>query len=200
MGERRWDEAVRQAEISESLDPNGLRGHFAIAMAEMAKGGATRNPDDLAAAVTTSRKAIQSHPDYIASRDALVYALWISHQYRAAAEENLSMAEVMQDEAAISFKRSAISILAAKGPAQYALAMARYCEPRAGADYTCEREDTAIWYALGRDTENAIRLLNESISLQDPSSFMMTFDAAFDPLRSDPRFQRLIAAIHPGAD
>jgi hypothetical protein len=110
------------------------------------------------------------------------------------------MAEAMQDPAAISFKRSAKSILAAKGPAPYALAMARFCEPRAGADYTCELEDTAIWYALGGDAENAIRLLNESVSLQDPSSFMMTFDSAFDPLRSDPRFQRLMAEIHPGSD
>jgi tetratricopeptide (TPR) repeat protein len=200
MGERRWGEAVSQAEISVSLDPNGLRGPFALAMAEMAKGDATVNPDDLAAAVTTGRKAIQRHPDYISSRDALVYALWKSHQYKAAAEENLSMAEAMQDPAAISFKRSAKSILAAKGPAPYALAMARFCEPRAGADYTCELEDTAIWYALGGDAENAIRLLNESVSLQDPSSFMMTFDSAFDPLRSDPRFQRLMAEIHPGSD
>ena len=200
MGERRWDEAVRQAQISESLDPNGLRGHFALAMAEMAKGGATGNPDDMAAAITTGRKAIERHPDYVSSRDALVYALWKSHQYRAAAEENLSMAEAMQDPPAISFKRSAKSILAAKGPAQYALAMAHYCEPRAGADYTCELEDTAIWYALGGDRENTIRLLHESIRLQDPSSFMMTFEAAFDPLRSDPRFQRLIAEIHPGSD
>ncbi len=200
MGEGRWGEAVRQAEISESLDPNGPRGHFALAMAEMAKGGATGNPDDLAASVSTGRKAIERHPDYVSSRDALVYALWKSHQYKAAAEENLSMAEVMQDATAISFKRSAKSILTAKGPAQYALAMAHFCEPRAGADYTCELEDTAIWYALGGDTENAIRLLNESISLQDPSSFMMTFEAAFDPLRSDPRFQQLIAEIHPGSD
>jgi len=38
MGERRWGEAVSQAEISVSLDPNGLRGPFALAMAEMAKG------------------------------------------------------------------------------------------------------------------------------------------------------------------
>jgi TolB-like protein len=200
MGERRWDEAVRQAEISESLDPNGLRGPFALAQAEGARWGATGNPDDMAAAVSSCRKSIQRHPDDIRCRDVLVYALFSNHQYKAAADENLSMAEVMQDPAAISFKRSAKSILAAKGPAPYALAMAHFCEPRAGADYTCEQEDTAIWYAMAGDADDAFRLLNDSVSLQDPSSFMMTFGAALEPLRSDPRFQRLMAEIHPGSD
>jgi TolB-like protein len=200
MGERRWGDAVREAEISESLDPNGLRGQFALAMAELAKGGATRNPDDLATAVTTCRSAIQRHPDGIRARDVLVYALWISHQYKAAAEENLAMAEAMQDVTAISFKRSAKSILAAKGPAQFALAQAHFCEPRAGADYTCELEDTASWYALGGDADNAFRLLNQSVSTRDSSAIEMLYDPALISLTSDPRFQRLKAEIHPGSD
>ena len=74
-----------------------------------------------------------------------MYALWQLHRYKEAAEESLAMAEVMKDATAISFKRSANAILAARGPSQYALAMAHFCEPRAGADYTCEFEDTAAW-------------------------------------------------------
>jgi TolB-like protein len=200
MGERRWGEAVRQAEITESLDPRGLRGDFAIATAELAKWGATRNPDDLTITVTTCRNAIQRHPDDIRARDLLVYALWYSHRYEAAAEENLSMAEVMQDANAISFKRSAKSILAARGAAQYALAQAHYCEPRAGADYTCELEDTASWFALGGDAKNAIRLLNESVNIRASDAVEMLSEPAFNSLRSDPRFQRLMAEIHPGSD
>jgi serine/threonine-protein kinase len=200
MGEGRWGEAVRQAEISQSLDPSGPTGDFALAQAELAKWGATRNPDDLAAAVTTCRNAMQRHPDDKRTRDVLVYALWFSHRYEAAAEENLSMAAVMQDAAAISFKRSAKSILATRGAAQYALAMAHYCEPRAGADYTCELVDSATWYALGGDAENAIRVLDKSVNIRDLPAVMMPFEAAFVPLRSDPRFQRLMAAIHPGSD
>jgi tetratricopeptide (TPR) repeat protein len=199
-GERRWGEAVRQAEITESLDPRGLRGDFAIAKVELAKWGATRNPDDLTIAVTTCRNAIQRHPDDIRARDLLVYALWYGHRYEAAAEENLSMAEIVQDANAISFKRSAKSILAARGATQYALAVAHYCEPRAGADYTCELEDTASWFALGGDAENAIRLLNESVNIRASDAVEMLDEPAFNFLRSDPRFQRLMAEIHPGSD
>jgi hypothetical protein len=78
--------------------------------------------------------------------------------------------------------------------------MAHYCEPRAGADYTCELVDSATWYALGGDAENAIRVLDKSVNIRDLPAVMMPFEAAFVPLRSDPRFQRLMAAIHPGSD
>jgi tetratricopeptide (TPR) repeat protein len=199
-GESRWEEAIKQAEISKSLDPNAQRGDFALAIAQVAKGGATGNPDDFAAAVSTCRKAIQHHPDYPKIRDVLVYALWYSHRYKEAAEENLSMAEVMQDATAIAFKRSAKSILATWGPSQYALAMAHFCEPRAGADYTCELNDTASWYAFGGDTEDAMRLLTESVKSRDGGAVLIPQDPALASLRNDPRFQRLVAQFHPGSD
>jgi len=109
------------------------------------------------------------------------------------------MAEAMQDPAAISFKRSAKSILAAKDPLHMPWPWPIFANPAS------VRTIPANWryrdlVRTGGDAENAIRLLNESVSLQDPSSFMMTFDSAFDPLRSDPRFQRLMAEIHPGSD
>jgi tetratricopeptide (TPR) repeat protein len=200
MGERRLEEAIRQAEITKSLDPNAPRGDFALAVAEFAKAGVTRNPDDFAATVTTCRNAIQHHPNDPRIRDVLVNALWQVHRYKEAAEESLSIAEVMQDAAAISFKRSAKSTLASRGPAQYALAMAHFCEPRAGADYTCSMVDTASWYVLGGDIENAIRVLTESVSIRDSSAILIPFVPALVSLRRDPRFQRLLAQIHPGSD
>jgi TolB-like protein len=200
LGERRWADALEQAEISESLDPNGQRVQWALANAQLAKGSETRNLEDLAAAVTTCRNEILRHPDDFKARDILVYALWTIHQYKAAAEENLSMAEVMHNTSAISFERFAKSILAARGPAQYALARARFCEPRIGADWACEPEDTASWYARGADADNAFRLLEESIRIRDASAIQIPWDPALVALRSDPRFQRLIAEIHPGSD
>jgi hypothetical protein len=169
-------------------------------MTAQSKWGATRNPDDLAAAESTCRSAIERHPDDIRVREVLVWLLWEGHRFDAAAEENLSLAEVMQDETAISFKRSARSILAERGAAQYALAMGQYCEARVGADYTCALEDTALWYTLGGDTENAIRLLNKSVNVRDASAVEMIADPAFDSLRGDPRFQLIMAEIHPGSD
>jgi hypothetical protein len=200
MGERRLEEAMSQAEITKSLDPNAPRGDLALGAAELAKAGATRNPDDFAATVTTCRNAIRHHPDDPKIRYVLVNALWQLHRYKEAAEESLSIAEVMQDAAAISFKRSAKSILAARGPSQYALAMAHFCEPRAGADYTCSLTDTAEWYALGGDAENAIRMLTESVKTRDGSAGLIPFVPALVSLRSDPRFQKLLAEIHPGSD
>jgi len=200
LGERRWEEATQQAQISKSLEPSGLKADFGLAMAEIAKWGATRNPDDLAAAEHSCRSAIQRHPDDVRVRDALVYILWHSHRYDAAAEANLSMAEVMQDATAISFNHSARSILAAKGAAQYALALAHYCEPRAGTDYSCALEDAAGWYAQGGDTENAFRLLNKAIEVRDSGAIEIPYDLALIPLKGDPRFQRLMAEIHPGSD
>ena len=200
IGERRWEEAARQAQISKSLDPSGLKADFGLAIAGLAKWGATSNPDDLAAAESTCRNAIQRHPDDIRVRDVLVWLLWYSHRYDAAAEENLSMAEVMQDATAISFQRSARSILAAKGAAEYALDQAHYCEARAGADYSCALEDAAAWYTLAGDTENAIRLLNKSVNVRDLTAVEISYEPAFVALRGDPRFQRLMAEIHPGSD
>jgi TolB-like protein len=199
MGERRFEEAITQAELTKSLDPNAPRGDFALAIAGFAKAGATRNPDDFAATVATCRNGIERHPDDPKIRYVLVHALWQMHRYKEAAEEGLSIAEVMQDAAAISFHRSAISILAARGPSQYALAMARFCEPRVGANYTCAAPDNASWYALGGDAENAIRLLTESVKIGD-GAYSIPFDPALDSLRRDPRFKRLIAQIHPGSD
>jgi tetratricopeptide (TPR) repeat protein len=200
IGEGRWEEAARQAQIGKSLEPSGLKADFGLAIAGLAKWGATRNPDDLAAAESTCRNAIQRHPDDIRVRDVLVWLLWYSHRYVAAAEENLSMAEVMQDATAISFQRSARSILTAKGAAGYALEQAHYCEARAGADYTCALEDAAAWYTLGGDTENAIRLLNKSVNVRDFSAVEISYELAFVALRGDPRFQQLMAEIHPGTD
>jgi hypothetical protein len=200
IGEGRWEEAARHAQISKSLEPSGLKADFGLAIAGLAKWGATRNPDDLAAAESTCRNAIQRHPDDIRVRDVLVWLLWYSHRYDAAAEENLSMAEVMQDATAISFQRSERSILAAKGAAQYAVDQAHYCEARAGADYSCALEDAAAWYTLAGDTENAIRLLNKSVNVRDLTAVEISYEPAFVALRGDPRFQRLMAEIHPGSD
>jgi tetratricopeptide (TPR) repeat protein len=200
IGERRWEEATGQAQVIKSLEPSALKTDLILAMTAQSKWGATRKPDDLAAAESTCRSAIERHPDDIRVREVLVWLLWESHRFDAAAEENLSLAEVMQDETAISFKRSARSILAERGAAQYALAMGQYCEARVGADYTCALEDTALWYTLGGDTENAIRLLNKSVNVRDASAVEMIADPAFDSLRGDPRFQRIMAEIHPGSD
>jgi DNA-binding winged helix-turn-helix (wHTH) protein/TolB-like protein len=192
--EGREAEAIREAKIGVSLDPNEPRGDFTLAKVQL------NDPRTNADCIETCRSALQRHPDNTRIRDVLVFAFWRAHRYEEAADENLQMAEITRDETAIQFQRSAKSILATKGPAQYALAQARYCEPRDGMDYACDAGTTAEWYAMGGDAENTFRMLRKTVDNRDPNGVAISFDVSFVPFRSDRRFHQLVSEIHPGSD
>jgi DNA-binding winged helix-turn-helix (wHTH) protein/TolB-like protein len=192
--EGRYAEAIQEAKVGISLDPNESRGYFWLSQVLLDTPGANGE------CIATCRDALRRHPDTEWTRAVLVWALWNAHRYEEAADENLEEAEVTHDEAAIRFQQSAKAILATKGPAQYALAQARYCEPRVGEDFSCEGKVIADWYVEAGDQEDALRMLRKAVDAREFTAAGIPFDLEFIPLRSDPRFQKLIAEIHPGSD
>jgi DNA-binding winged helix-turn-helix (wHTH) protein/TolB-like protein len=192
--EGRYAEAIHEANVGISLDPNESRGYFWLVQVLLDTPGANGE------CVATCRDAVRRHPDSEWTRAVLVWALWNAHRYKEAADENLEEAGVTHDETAIRFQQSARSILSTKGPAQYALAQARYCEPRVGADFSCEGRVIADWYVEAGDKEDALRVLSKAVDAREYTAAGVPFDLEFIPLRSDPRFQKLVAQIHPGAD
>ena len=54
----------------------------------------------------------------------------------------------------------------------------------------------AVLLALGRKDE-AFRALEDGFDRRDTNLFLLRVDPRFDPLRSDPRFQRLLRRFGP---
>jgi len=192
--EGRDAEAIQQAKLAISLDPNASGGDSTLAVAEIY--GSCTSGD----CVATCKDALRRYPGSDRLQNLLVWALWETHRYKESADEELAAAELTKDEAAIRFQQSARSILSARGPAQYALAEARYCESQMGGANACGIETTAEWYALGGNSENAIRLLRILVDNHSPGVNGFPFSPFLVSLRSDPRFQKLVAQIHPGSD
>jgi len=88
-------------------------------------------------------------------------------------------------------------VLAVSGRADEARAVLRQLEAQAGPRYVSPAYAAAIYTGLGQPDE-AIRWLERAFKASDDWAVYMAVEPVFEPLRSDPRFTRLLARVENG--
>ncbi|MEO6526727.1 MAG: protein kinase [Gemmatimonadaceae bacterium] len=181
----RHEEAMQHAQTARSLDPLspiiqtwvGLRYYFA------------GRQDD---AIAEYRRALEIDRNFAPAHWHLGMAYEQAGRYAEG---------VAEAERALSLDRGSLLYLASLGHA-YAKA-GRMREARATLDHLAEASRTrhvsayhvaVIHVALG-DTTNALDLLERAIAERSPWIGYINVDPRFEPLRSQPRFQRLVKAV-----
>jgi hypothetical protein len=83
---------------------------------------------------------------------------------------------------------------AASGQRGRALALARELEERSRREYISPVTVALAYTGLG-DKDGAFRWLERAADLRDPGVLVLRVEPLFDPLRSDPRFTRLLTRV-----
>jgi TolB-like protein/DNA-binding SARP family transcriptional activator len=181
----RVEEAIAQAELARRVDPLSRIIHAAVGTVRMFA-------RDYEAALAEFRAILAHEPEWATAQALLGRALASAGRYEDAIGP-------METAVELSKRRpSHVSLLA------YAMAMAgRTNEARALLDELEEAPPgsfappvdlAAVYVALGRPNE-AFRILNRGVDERDEEMMYMKVDPRYDPVRRDPRFDRLLERL-----
>ena len=178
----RFDEALRELQTARELDPVAFDLHPSIPMLYLY----ARRYDD---AVAAYRDILAVRPDATNIRWGLLSTYVIQRDWTEAIDQVWHLAELPLAE------RSSVPATAEGFRSLY-----RRLEPQLRALGRLMPHDfgRAIYYAEVGDRERAFAMLERAIATRTPSVSYLLVDPRFDPLRTDPRFNTLIAGTNLG--
>jgi TolB-like protein/Tfp pilus assembly protein PilF len=181
----RLPEALTEIDRALSLDP--------LSVSVMSQRGAllhvARRADD---AINQLEKVLAMHPGYARAHMLLATAYTQKREYdRALAEA--SMAATL-GERSLELRAHIGYIYALAGRRDDALSIASELVDRDRRSETGAAGGAAVVYAGLGDKDRAFEWLERARELRDPWIAYLKVDAEWDALRSDPRFQRLLAS------
>jgi TolB-like protein/DNA-binding winged helix-turn-helix (wHTH) protein/Flp pilus assembly protein TadD len=140
--------------------------------------------------VQQSRKTLEMDPNFAVAHYQLGQAFEQKHMHDAAIAELRRAIELAGSNAA--FDSNLAYAYAASGRREQALKIAKDLESRASESSTADANIALIYVALG-DNDQAIVWLNKAYQARFNPSILLR--PAFDPIRSDARFQDLLRRI-----
>ncbi len=180
---RRNDEALKEIEVAQQLDPlsliiNANRGYTLYV--------SRRYPE----AMQAIRKTLELDPNFAIAYEYLAYIQIQEKKYSEAVESMRKALEASPEN--LTFRADLASTLALNGQTEEAKVILNDLLSR--QDYVPPVDIAAIYISLG-DKENALRWLEKGFQIRSDAVTYINNEPRFDPLRNDPRFQDLVRRI-----
>ena len=179
----RTSEGIAQLRTAESLDPLSL-----IISADLADALCIAHLDD--ESVQQSRKTLEMDPNFAIARYELGQAYQQKHMYTEAIEEFKRAIQLAGDNEI--FNANLAYAYAASGRQEEALKIAKDLEDQQSRHSSTDANIALIYVGLG-DLDQAMIWLEKAYQARFNPSILLR--PAFDPLRSDARFQDLLRRI-----
>jgi len=221
--EWRWEEAEQEFKRAIQLDPNSALAYdaYAFHLAEMGQANAAVDRMNQALnldldlhvrratnsyvflwagqfdrAVMEAKRGVEMDPKYANNHLALASALNAAAKPEEAFEEWLKFLNLSGDEELARRQRAALRRISRSGnlrgnPGEITV---RYYIEKSKRQYVSPFTIAGAYIDAG-DKENALKWLQNAYQAHCPGLVSLKVDPYFDPLRSDPRFQRLIRAM-----
>jgi TolB-like protein/DNA-binding winged helix-turn-helix (wHTH) protein len=206
-----WDWAGAEREFKRGLELNTNSAHqpYSVYLTQV---GRTQE------GVVEARRAAQLDPLSADTHNRIAWVYYLARDYDHALEEERTAAanggpsvtlpfileqKKMYDEAIAEFKKLGDSagilghlghVYAVSGRASEALAILRELQTRARKEQVGAYEVAFIYAALGK-TNEAFEWLDKAYRQYDAGLTYLKVDPNLDPLRSDPRFERLLKRL-----
>jgi tetratricopeptide (TPR) repeat protein len=184
----RFEEAAKQERTAVALDPLAPNPRYILGMIL----GALHRYDE---AIAEEKVVVARSPNYVYARFDLAYLyLNVSNFAEAEKEARAAAAQVGEDPEVI-----ATLIHAVANPAQRASALKLVTEGKIG-QYDLRGVTDAFWYAMLGAYEEALESLKQWLATSQEgqlfSDTQILWRSAFDPLRTDQRFQAIMKSAH----
>lgn len=179
----RFDEAIAEMRKAEDLDPLSL-----IINADLAELlGLAHFYDD---SIRQSLKTIEMDPNFALAHNQLAQAYLQKHMYADAVAELQKAVELSRDSPTCIANLARAYV--ASGKRSEGVKLLEVLKKRSGSGYSNSSEIAMIYASLG-DTDQAMNWLEKGFEERFNPGVLLR--PGFDPLRSDPRFQKLLRRV-----
>jgi TolB-like protein/Flp pilus assembly protein TadD len=180
----RHEEALAEIERARALDPlSRIIGSMKGVLLDL-----SRRHDE---AIAQFRRTLELDPDFAHAHLGLGLA-YLTKGMRAEGIAELETAVRLTGRR--TYTGELAYAYAASGQRGRALALARELEDRSRREYVSPVTVALAYTGLG-DKDGAFRWLERAADLRDPGVLVLRVEPLFDPLRSDPRFTRLLTRV-----
>jgi len=176
--QRRLDQGLEELKKAQTLDPLSPQITASVGQVFRYKG----QYDE---AIEYARKALEMDPDLPGANDLLTLTLWDKGMYEEAIAQSEKWAAVEPRKASV-----APVVFRSLASGHRAEAIAAIRDSKQLATFM-----KAFYYALVGEKDSALEWMTQAINERDPMSWV-NIEPAFDPLRSDPRFQDLLRRMN----
>ncbi len=190
MAQGRLDEALQHAEIAEREDPLSAEASGVVSLALYYQ----RRYDE---ALAQRLKAAQLAPNSSVQHLGLGRLYAATGDYGRAVAELQAAAGLSQGEPSIQAELARVFALEGRRGDAVAAIGALLQRSRSGGPRLAAQYPGYVYGALA-DGDRAFGWLNRAIDEREPNILWLRVDPRVDPLRSDPRFERLLARLQEG--
>jgi len=185
MAMGRMDEAVEQMDAAHALDPHSPTIGFGVGWAQYFLG-------NFEVAIEQYERTLEDNADFVLAPWFLGPAFVLSAQYEQAIDVCERWIPVVRNKSGLMALLAYAKAMA--GEHEEALQLARKLEKAADGDSVAPDHLALIYIGLG-DVDTAFKWLDEALRQRVWYLVYLNADPAFEPLRADPRFARLVAKV-----
>ena len=143
---------------------------------------------DYERAIADAEALVRSKPDWSRAHQHLGWALWYAGRHDAAVQQWQRAALLDKDAAAAALQETGARLLDQQGVRAYAeFRIASHQHQPDDDDFVL-----AEWYAFAGDPGHTLDELEKLVAQRSPESLKIPWNPAYDFLRSQPRFKRLV--------
>ena len=183
LAKGRFPEAIAEAERARQLDPTAPVVNYVLAVTFLLS-------RDYGRTIEQATKTLELDPGFTFARVYLVLGYLRTRRF---AEALATLDQANSNSGPLQCLRA--QVLAAKGDREAAQRLLAEAEGRFKQDPFPRIALAGVHFTLG-DTDGALALLEQAVEAREPSLPIGMQGANWDPIRSDPRFQKLLRRMN----